>query len=83
MNRLRASVAALLVALMAAGWSLGATQSKKTSPSMLDKIGSATTGFFKGVKDTLTPKKKTASKSSTKQAKSSGLASWFGGSKSK
>ena len=83
MNRVRASLAAFLVALIAAGSSLGATQTKKTAPSMLDKMGSATTGFFRGVKNTLTPtKKKTASKSS-KQAKPSGLASLFGGSKSK
>lgn len=101
MHRVRAGLAALLVALLAigpaaAGWPSGsAAQTKKTkSPasnkSVLDQIGSATTGFFKGVKDKLTPNRSPAKKSATastirkQPSKPSGASSsWFAGSQSK
>ena len=77
MHRLRAILAAFLVVLLGAGPSFGATtQQTKKSPSMFQQLGTATTGFFKGVKNTLTPKKKATAKAGTK-AKPAGLASVF------
>ena len=74
MTRIKKIVAALTVAVFAAGVPAAdasvvakAQKSKSASnPTVMQKVGSATSGFFKGVVDTVTLKKFTSKSSSKK-----------------
>lgn len=64
MTRLRKAIAAAVLAVFAVGLSTAdasvwpvAQKTKKTPPTTLQKVSSATSGFFKGVVDTVTLKK--------------------------
>jgi Flp pilus assembly protein TadD len=73
MKRIRGVLTVALAAMVMSTVGLASvTQTKKkttstSSPSVLQKVGSATSGFFKGVADTVTLKKFKSKTSSTKK----------------